>query len=123
MEKVNSEVEYYKAISEVYLLELQNHIEPSEKILIAMGVIVQMNSDLVSYLLKNKSTEKSKAQSKRLEVLMEVMNYFSVIADRNLQMKGVVKRFFAEHKKLEDVIVEKDRQIEILNKMLQDEPD
>lgn len=105
------QAEYFESMAEVYLCELQDHLEPSKQIMRAMGVIVEMNSDLLKFLTKNPSTERSQAQSKRLEILMSVVDTFSVLSDRNYQIKTVLRSYLKIIKEKDHRIAELDQEI------------
>ena len=42
---------YYKQLSEIYLTENELHQETSTKIMQALGITIEMHSDLIKYLI------------------------------------------------------------------------
>jgi len=109
----------YWELSEIYLAQYQDSIEPSLKIMVAMGVITEMESDLAEYHLKNAETEKSKHQKDRLSILRKSLDSFSLSAERNLQFRMVMSRMYRESEQKDQAITELQREIELLNKQLQ----
>ena len=112
---------YYRSLSDVYITAYEDHISPSKRILTAMGVIVSMHSELLSYRAKNSSNEKVKKQEERLMLLETIVAEFSVIADRNYQMRYLMQQ---RDKKIEELITENEslkREIEIKNQILEAE--
>lgn len=91
-EELQEQVNYYKELSEVYLTQMEDYLQPSYDIMTAMGIVVQMNSELLEYLTKHKQSEKTKVQKDRLEMLMKIMHAFSSTADRNYQLKLIVEQ-------------------------------
>lgn len=78
---------YYLSLSEIYLAELEDMQKPITEIMKAKGVMVEIESDLLKFLSKNKPTEASKRQSERISILSSVIDYFSSVASTNYQLK------------------------------------
>lgn len=93
MKNKNTDLEdYYRNLGEVYLAEIESFQEPFNQILIAKGVIVEIESDLIKFLKKSKPTDKSKQQEERLELLKSSVEYFSKIASINYQFKLMLRQ-------------------------------
>jgi serine phosphatase RsbU (regulator of sigma subunit) len=84
--------EHYQALAEVYMSAYEDETKLSKRILTAMGVIVSMHSELLSYRLKNASNEKVKKQEERLMLLEGILSEFSTIADRNWQLRHLLQQ-------------------------------
>jgi len=108
-------------MSEVFLAQLQDVKEPIYKILIAKGILIEMESDLVFFLKKKPETEKSKAQQERLKILTELVDYFSGISSVNEQMKLMLRKAAVDRHKLHQENAELNLRIDILEKTLQDD--
>ncbi|TDO21924.1 hypothetical protein [Pedobacter duraquae] len=118
--KMTSEEKHYWDLSEVYLAEYEDHTDHYARVLQAMGVIVEMESDLAEFLTKGKPTEKTNRQRKRLDILCAAVNSFTVASERGLQFKKVMHKLFArEHEQLLR-ITELEKEVIKLQKTLQD---
>ncbi|KIO75608.1 hypothetical protein TH53_19920 [Pedobacter lusitanus] len=90
-----SEIEkYYWELSEVYLGHYYDAVEPSLKIMLAMGVIVEMESDLVKFHKEKKETPNSRRQQERLKILINTLDAFTVSAERNKQFRLVMQKMY-----------------------------
>ena len=83
---------HYQSLAEVYMSAYEDETRLSKRILTAMGVIVSMHSELLSYRLKNTSNEKVKKQEERLMLLEVIISEFSTIADRNWQLRHLLQK-------------------------------
>lgn len=83
---------YYQSLSEIYLAEIENLQEPISQILIAKGILIEIESDLLEFLSKSKPTKKSERHKERIDLLGSVMNYFSNMAHNNYQMKLLLRK-------------------------------
>lgn len=117
-EELNRQVEYYKSLSEVHLSELEDLRTPQEMIMVAKGIMIHMESDLIFFLKKGKETEKSKEQQERIAILGAVINSFDKIATNNYQMKIMLraasKELWIEKNQHEDT----KRSLKIANELL-----
>lgn len=109
----------YWELSEIYLAQYQDSIEPSLKIMLAMGVIVEMESDLAAFHGKNAETEKSKNQKDRLNILRKSLDAFSISAERNLQFRMVMNKMYNETQVKDCRIQELEQEIIKLNQQLE----
>lgn len=93
MKKQSTEQElYYLSLSEIHLAEVQDFQEPIKKILIAKGIMVEIESDLLKFLKKSKPTDKSNTQSTRISILNDVIDYFSELSSTSYQMKLMLRK-------------------------------
>jgi len=109
---------YYLGLSEVYLAELDDHVDNWMKIMIAKGVVAEMESDLLIHLEKNPPTERSTQQHERLKVLNSSFDYFSRIASNNNQMKLLLRKSARENLVLKKEIEELKNEKILLNKII-----
>lgn len=112
-----SEQEYFD-LSEIYLSEYNDLLLPSKKIMVAQGVIVSMYSDILAFLSKNKPTERSTVQKERIELLLEIVNDFSIVSSANIQMKLDIKSRANENYKLQKEINSLNKTIVSLNNLI-----
>lgn len=117
--KMTPEEKRYWELSEIYLAHYQDAMEPSLKIMVAMGVIVEMESDLAEFHKKNTETVKSKIQKDRLTILRKSLDSFSLAAERNLQFRMVMKKMYDDSQSKEERIKELENEIIKLNKQMQ----
>lgn len=110
---------YYADLAEVYFHQYHDAMEPHLKIIIAMGVLVEMESDLAEFHQKNAETEKSRNQKERLTILRKSLDAFSISAERNLQFRMVTKKMYDKCQEKEGRIIEMENEIVKLNKQLQ----
>lgn len=110
---------HYLGLSEVYLANYQNLAEPNWKIMQAMGVIVEMESDLVMFEKEKGVTEKSKKQLDRIQVIKNAVDSFSIASDRTIQFKLILTKLYneahlkeAKIKELENEIIRLNHQID-----------
>lgn len=120
MENINKIAQRYKNLAEVYMVEYQDYLKPSKKIMVAMGVIVEMMSDLALYHTKKPKNDKSKQQEERLQVLMTIINEFSVISDRNNQIRLIVSGYMDEIKSRDMQISKLEEELETLKQSISD---
>jgi len=112
---------YYHSLASIYITAYEDYTKRSKRILTAMGVIVSMHSELLLYRSKNASNEKARNQEQRLSLLEDIISEFSVIADRNYQMKFLLQQ---RDKEIEDLTSENESlklEIEIKNQILEAE--
>lgn len=98
--------EKYKELSEVYLAKYEQQIDREVKMMIAKGVIVEMESDLAFFHLKSPRTDKSQNQLDRLDILRGIVEEFSSIQSFNWQVNQVLGKFYRENQKLKQRIGE-----------------
>lgn len=122
MKKQRTEEElYYFSLSEVHLAEIQDFQEPIIKILIAKGVMTEIESDLIKFLKKSKPTDKSEAQSKRIAILNDTIDYFSNMATTSYQMKLMLRRASNDLVKERNEHTETKRLLDMVTNMLNEE--
>lgn len=119
IKKMSPEEKHYWELSEVYLATYQNNLESSFKIMQAMGVIVEMESDLIQFELSKGKTEKSIAQSLRLSILKNSIDAFSIVSERNLQFNHVMNRVNRDSESKSLKIADLENEIIKLNKQLE----
>ena len=119
IKKMTPNEKYYWELSEVYLSQYYDSVEPSLKIMAAMGVIVEMESDLAEYHLKNKESEKSIKQKDRLNILRSSIDALSLSGERNLQFKRVLSNLYNTNQTMKIKVEEMTREIEVLKLQLE----
>lgn len=96
--------EKYLKLSEVYLAKYEDLAVKNIKIMLAKGVIVEMESDLAFYHLDKPRTDKSEAQLQRLNVLRSTVEEFADIHSFNYQIHQLLGRYHRENAELEKKI-------------------
>lgn len=79
--------DYYKALAEVRVMEFENYSVYVEHLMIAKGIIVEMESDLLKFLKNNEPTVKSKEQQERINMLGNAVEHFMKISEINMQLR------------------------------------
>lgn len=113
------EEKHYWNLSEVYLSAYQNNIEPSFKIMQAMGVIVELESDLILFEKSKGKTEKSINQQRRIDILKKAVDAFSVVSDRNLQFNYVMGSLYENNRLQTLKIAELENELNKLKALLE----
>lgn len=108
--------EGYQALSDIYLMHYEDMLKPSQDILGLMGLIVQMQSDLYEFKIKNKDHKKIQERQSRIDFLMAIADRFSVIHDRNRQFQFSLKKMAADVSKLTKENDLLKQQLESINK-------
>lgn len=90
----------YIELSEIYLAKYEDQEQRHLKMMMAKGILVEMESDLVFFHMKNEKTEKSEHQQNRLDLLKSAIDEFSAIHAFNFQVKMVLSKFYAENNAL-----------------------
>lgn len=101
IDKMSIKEKYYWELYEVYFDVYEKHIERDLKIMTAKGVLVEMESDLTAFHLKNKETEKSKAQNERLKILNSAVDVFANLSSANVHYKMSMNKIFEQNKTLQ----------------------
>ena len=104
--KISPLEEKYKKLAEVYLARYEDQSVRNIQILLAKGVIVEMESDLAFYHLNTPRTEKSENQLQRLNILRGVINEFSGIHSYNWQINQLLGDMHRENQGLRNEIKE-----------------
>lgn len=117
--KITPVEQYYMELSEIYMIAYQNNIEPATVIMQAMGVIVEMESDLLLFLQGKPQTEKTKRQQTRLDILKKAVNQFSIVSERNLQFRMVAGKLRNKIDEQAETINDLQAEIIKLNKQLE----
>lgn len=77
----------YQEESEAYAIHYDNELAHTRALLVMSGVLVQMESELISYERKNGKTDRGKLTLERLDLLKYVYDDLNGINDRNRRMK------------------------------------
>jgi len=104
-DKMTKVEQYYLALSEVYLAELDNHAESFIKIMQAKGIVLELESDLIFFLKKNKPTEKSIKQQDRIDLLKSIFDHFAKVSSSNDQYRLLLRKSAAKQRLLEEEII------------------
>ena len=120
-EPMTAKERHYWELSEIYVTAYQDNIQPVTKIMQAMGVIVEMESDLLLFLKGKQPTEKTKRQQGRLDILKDAVNQFSIVSERNLQFRMVAGKLRSKINEQAEKIKDQEREIEVLKSMLEAE--
>ena len=110
---------HYMGLSEIYLAHYQNMAEPNWKIMQAMGVIVEMESDLVMFEKEKGVTDKSKKQLERIQVIKNAVDAFSIASDRCIQFNLILTKMYTKEHLKDAKIAELESEIIKLNKQLE----
>ncbi len=104
--KLTPNEEKYKKLAEVYLARYEDQSVRNIQILIAKGVIVEMESDLAFYHLNTPRTDKSENQLQRLNILRGIVNEFASIHSYNWQVCNLLGDMHRENEGLRKEIKE-----------------
>ena len=96
----------YKKLSEVYLSRYEDQKDRHIKMMIAKGVLVDMESDLVFFHVKNTPTDRSILQQERLDILRNIIDEFASIHAFNFQVNMVLGDFYRENTQLKAEVAE-----------------
>lgn len=94
----------YLKLSEVYLSRYEDQKDRHVKMLLAKGILVEMESDLAFFHLKNPRTDKSDNQLLRLNMLRDLVDEFSAIHSFNFQINIMLGNLHRENDELRDTI-------------------
>lgn len=111
---------YYLGLSEIYLAEVEDLHGPIVKILQAKGVVVEIESDLLSFVAKNGDNERSIKQAERIGILKEAFNHIDKVSAVNVEMRVIIRKNSRDIYALQQEISELKRELEIKNKSLDD---
>jgi len=103
----------YLKLAEVYLSRYEDMSYRNIQIMLAKGVIVEMESDLAFFHLDRPRTEKSDAQIHRLNILRKVVGEFADIHSFNWQINRLLGDFHRENEGLK-------KEIEILKASIEE---
>lgn len=112
---------YYMGLAEIYLAELEDLNTPLHKIMIAKGVMIEIESDLLAFLKNNPGNAKSKRQQERIALLNDALDHFSAIGSVNHQMKLVARKNASDNLELKKQIHELTRQNKMLNDLINED--
>lgn len=102
--KLSPREERYLKIAEVYFSKYEDQKERHVKMLMAKGILVEMESDLAFFHLKNPRTDKSDNQVFRLNKLREFIDEFAAIHAFNYQINLVLGAMHRENNELRETI-------------------
>lgn len=102
--KLTPREERYLKISEAYIARYEDQEKRHVKMLLAKGIIVEMESDLAFFHLKNPRTDKSDNQLLRLNMLRDIVDEFSAIHSFNYQINIILGRLHNENNELRQTI-------------------
>lgn len=108
--------EYYRHLSEVYLCEIEDHTTPLHKIMIAKGVLMEIESDLNFFLKHNPPNERSDKQKVRIELLREALDTFSNLSTNNYSMKLLLRAAAADLNREKKAHIETQKNLESVMK-------
>lgn len=117
--KMSPVEKYYYELSEVYLSAYHDSVGHNLKVMQAMGVIVEMESDLVVFENTKGQTEKSKHQSERITVLKSALDSFTIATERNLQFNTIMSTLYKDNQSKSLKIDELEKEIVKLNKNIE----
>lgn len=103
----------YLNLSEVYLARYEDMSHRNIQIMLAKGVIVEMESDLAFFHLDRPRTDKSDAQIHRLNILRKVVGQFADIHSFNWQINALLGNMHRENEGLK-------KEIEVLKESIKE---
>lgn len=102
--KLTKTEEKYLRLAEVYLSRYEDQKQRHVKMLMAKGVIVEMESDLAFFHMKNPRTDKSDNQLHRLNILRDFVDEFASIHGFNYQINLMLGKLHRENDELRETI-------------------
>ncbi len=102
--KLTPREQRYLRIAEVYLSRYEHQEQRHVKMLMAKGIIVEMESDLAFFHMKNPRTDKSENQLLRLNMLRDFVDEFSSIHSFNYQINLMLGAMHRENDELKEII-------------------
>lgn len=103
-QKLTPREERYLKIAEVYFSRYEDQKSRHIKMLMAKGILVEMESDLAFFHKNNPRTDKSDNQLHRLNMLREFVDEFAAIHAFNYQINLVLGQMHRENNELRETI-------------------
>lgn len=108
--------EHYRKLSDIYMIAYEQAIEPTLNLSAFMGVIVEMQSELEQFKIKNKNHPKIQDSQKRISFLMSLVDKFSILNDRYIQLKYMLRDKECERVVLYNKNLKLTAELEAINK-------
>ena len=89
-------MEHFKKLAEVYVTQDPNSKDHVTKIMLAKGVVIQMESDLVLFEKSKGKTEKSIEQQEKINILKNAIGTFGEVSSANLQIGYILYTYQKE---------------------------
>lgn len=105
-------------LAEVFITQDPNQKDHVTKIMLAKGIIIQMESELIIFEKKKGKSEKSTEQLERINLLKLAVDTFSDVSSNNLQIGHILYAYNELIKSYERKLDEYDEQMVIARKML-----
>ena len=86
----------FTKLAEIFITQDPNSKDHLTKMMIAKGIIIQMESDLILFEKSKGLTDKSKEQADRIRLLKLAVDTFSAVSSNNLQIGYIMYQY---HKK------------------------
>jgi len=112
---------YYLGLSETYLSELEDYTQPLIKTMQAKGAIMEIESDLLSFQIKNPTNLKAKKQEGRIQIIKESIEYFDKIGSVNQQLRLVLRKNARENFRMKQEIKALKADNEMLNNLIKED--
>ena len=108
--------EYYKQLAEAREFDLDTLLKPAAELLAARGIVFSMLSDVMLYGTKVGKNEKYKESISRLMELDNFLDTCNTYSNRNIELRRMLKSSMIERDRLENIILEKDKDLEKIEK-------
>jgi len=105
-------------LAEVYITQDPNQKDHVTKIMLAKGIVVQMQSDLILFEKKKGKNERSYEQQHRIDLLKSAIDTFSEVSSNNLQIGHILYAYNNEIKAHRIKIAQLENEIKMLNKQI-----
>lgn len=109
----------FTKLAEIFITQDPNSKDHVTKIMLAKGVIIQMESDLVLFEKSKGQTEKSKEQAERIRILKLAVDTFSAVSSNNLQVGYIMYQYHQKEASQALKIADLELEILLLKKQLE----
>lgn len=94
---MKNSIDHFKRLAEIYVTQDPNSKDHVTKMMLAKGVVIQMESDLIIFEKSKGETEKSKEQKDRIKILRAAISTFSDVSINNLQIGYILYTYQKEN--------------------------
>jgi len=94
---MKNSIDHFKRLAEIYVTQDPNSKDHVTKIMLAKGVVIEMESDLIFFEKSKGETQKSIEQKDRINILRSAISTFSDVSSNNLQIGYVLYTYQKEN--------------------------
>lgn len=110
--------DYFLRIAEAYITQDPDSKDHVTKIMLAKGILIDMESDIVFFENSKGETDKSISQKQRLAILKSAVNTFAEVSSNNLQIGYILYKYHSMLNKENDIIHQLESRIVDLEEQL-----